>query len=354
MSDKYRIDSHKLIFHTKRVSDWLDGGDISPIYVEIATAGRCGHRCIFCAFDYLNYKGAIIEKDVLLGFLSESAELGVKSVMYAGEGEPLMHPNIGGIINETRKIGIDVAVTTNGVAFNENLARQCIKDLSWIKFSLDAASAGTYSKIHGCKEKDFYLVVRNIERAVVEKLSNNSLCRIGVQMLLIPENQSEMYYAAVLAKSIGADYFVVKPFTAHPMSDVRLSGNVDYDSPILLEEKALRLATDKFDVVIRRNTMQKVGHEKSYEECFGYRFWAYLDSSGNLYSCSAFLGDENYCYGNIYKQSFDDIWKSDRRKAVIKRMPKVDVSKCREICRLDEINKYLWELKHPSPHVNFL
>ena len=354
MSDKYRIDSHKLIFHTKRVSDWLDGSDISPIYMEIAPVARCNHRCIFCAFDYLNYKGTIIEKDVLLGFLSQAAKLGVKSVMYAGEGEPLMHPNIGKIINETKKAGIDVAVTTNGVAFGEKLAGQCIKDLSWIKFSLDAATAGTYSKIHGCKEKDFHLVVRNIERAVVKKLSNNSVCRIGVQMLLIPENQSEMYDAVELARAIGADYFVVKPFTEHPMSEARLSGKFDYTSPILLEEKALGLATDKFDVVIRRNTMQKVGHEKAYEECFGYRFWAYLDSNGNLYSCSAFLGDANYCYGNIYKQSFDDIWKSDRRKEVIRRMSKVDVSKCREICRLDEINKYLWELKHPSPHVNFL
>jgi len=92
MSDKYRIDSHKLIFHTKRVSDWLNGDDIYPIYLEVGVCGKCNHRCIFCAFDYLNYKGAIIEKDVLLGFLSEAAKLGVKSVMYAGEGEPLMHP----------------------------------------------------------------------------------------------------------------------------------------------------------------------------------------------------------------------------------------------------------------------
>jgi len=23
-------------------------------------------------------------------------------------------------------------------------------------------------------------------------------------------------------------------------------------------------------------------------------------------------------------------------------------------CRMDEINRYLWELKHPHPHVNFV
>ena len=42
MSDKYRIDSHKLIYHPKRVADWLkfhnqweEAKKIYPIYFEI-------------------------------------------------------------------------------------------------------------------------------------------------------------------------------------------------------------------------------------------------------------------------------------------------------------------------------
>lgn len=51
--DKYRIDSHKLIYHVSRVNDWLNGKLIYPIYMEISPIGSCNHRCIFCAYDFI-------------------------------------------------------------------------------------------------------------------------------------------------------------------------------------------------------------------------------------------------------------------------------------------------------------
>jgi len=53
--DKYRIDSHKLIYHIPRVSDWLNDKVVYPIYMEISPVGSCNHRCIFCAYDYIGH-----------------------------------------------------------------------------------------------------------------------------------------------------------------------------------------------------------------------------------------------------------------------------------------------------------
>ena len=51
----FRIDSHKLLFHPRRVADWLEGKPIAPLYLEVSPSGMCNHRCRFCGMDYVGY-----------------------------------------------------------------------------------------------------------------------------------------------------------------------------------------------------------------------------------------------------------------------------------------------------------
>jgi len=92
--DPYKIDNHKLMYHPDRVRDYLEGKLIYPLYIEISPAGACNHRCTFCAVDYIGYVVRFLDAEILKGRLSEMAGCGVKSVMYAGEGEPLLHKHL--------------------------------------------------------------------------------------------------------------------------------------------------------------------------------------------------------------------------------------------------------------------
>ena len=88
-SDKYNIDGHKLHLHPERVSQWLNGETIAPLYIEISPSGTCNHRCIFCSMDFMGYKKRFLDSAVMYERLRECGKLGVRAVMFAGEGERL-------------------------------------------------------------------------------------------------------------------------------------------------------------------------------------------------------------------------------------------------------------------------
>ena len=296
----FRIDSHKLIFHAQRVSDWLSGKTICPIYLEIAPSGSCNHRCVFCAVDYLKYKPVFLDTKVLLDTVGAAGCSGVKSIMYAGEGEPLLHKDISRIITATKKVGIDVSITTNGVLLKKNLSRQILRHLSWIRISLNAGCASTYAAVHRCLHEDFNSVLENLGDAVAIKKRQGLKTTIGVQLLLIPQNVDEVVLLAKKIKRLGLDYLTIKPYSQHPLSGSSISKAFRYGDYLGLDNALRRLEDNRFKIIFRAHTMERLGVAKEYRHCLGLPFWAYIDSSGDVYACSAFLGKKDLCYGNIY------------------------------------------------------
>ena len=354
--DKYRIDSHKLLYHVPRVNAWLQEENIYPIYVEISPSGSCNHRCTYCALDFMEYRNRYLDAALLGRRLSEMGRLGVKSVMYAGEGEPLLHKDIAGIVAATKRAGIDVGITTNGVLLKEDLAQKLLPQVEWIKVSINGASAATYAAVHRTRPADFRRVIENMERAAKIKHGKGYRCTLGMQLLLLPENWREARPLAELARDIGMDYLVIKPYSQHPQSKTEKYKNIRYADYSHLADALAEYNDERFSLIFRINSMRKWDDGRpGYERCLALPFWAYLDSGGNIWGCSVYLGDEKFYYGNIYQNCFREIWEGEKRLSSLAWVQReLDACRCRVNCRMDEINRYLWELRNPGEHVNFI
>jgi len=370
MSDKFGIDGHKLSYHPVEVARLLEVEndvskliDIYPIYVEVSPVGACNHRCTFCAVDYIGYQATNrIDVDVMMKVLEDMGSNGVKSIMYAGEGEPLIHKQINEIVAKTKEVGIDVSFTTNAVAMNDRFIENSLQHTSWVKVSLNGGSAKSYAQVHQTREIDFQRVINNLKKAVEFRNKNKLNCTIGVQSVLLPENADEMVnLGKIIRDEIKADYFVIKPFSQEPSSINRLYEDIDYQSMALRanERRLKALESENFKVSYRSETMSNYheDQENRYTTCYSTPIYmAYLMAEGSVYGCKDHLLDPNFCYGNINENTFSEIWKGDsRRKGIEYVLNKLDVSKCRVNCRMDKVNRYLFDLKEARiNHMNFI
>lgn len=363
MEDKYFIDYHKLMYHPEVLSLWLKSFNnweiakkIYPIYVEISPSGVCNHRCRFCAFDYLGYDKGFANFKNLKKAILDMKKGGVKSINLSGEGEPLLYPKIKELILFISSLKIDVALTTNGTYLKKELVKEILPALSWIKVSLDAGSSLTHFKIHRPSKEEFSDILRNLEEAVKIRKKTKSRCVLGCQFLLLDENYFEVEILAKKLKRIGLDYLVVKPFSQHPKSKNKEFRNINYKKYLFLEEKLKKFNDKKFQVIFRKRTMEKLYKKREYKKCWAVPFfWAHLTTNGDVYSCGNFIGDQRFKLGNYNEKPFKEIWEGEVRKKHWEFMiKKFNTLKCRENCRMDEINRYLERLKNPPEHVNFI
>ena len=354
--DKYQMDGQKLSYHVDRVADWQRGENVYPVYIEMSPAGACNHRCRFCAKDFIGYQSRNLEWGMIRERLEEMGRLGVRSIMHAGEGEPLLNKHIVGIVQTGRAAGIDQAINTNGVLLTPDVAAQLLPHLEWLRVSLDAATADVHKSIHVTHGNDFDKIIHNLREAVRLKKENNWRCTLGFQMVLLPENRHQVKALAELARDVGVDYLAVKPYSQNPHGIAHEFEEVNYENDLHMAAELEAYNTENFQVVFRVNAMKKWDTaDRSYQRCSAMAFWTYIDAGGSVWGCCNHHGDERFYLGCLYENSFQEIWEGEKRLQMMDwATNEFDISKCRINCRMDEVNRYLWSVKHPPNHVNFI
>lgn len=347
------FDSQKLIYHPERVAEWLNGGKTSgPLYTELELSNRCNCRCLFCGVDHqVNASGEMMGLGLARKVIDGLAVLGNKSVMICGHGEPLLNPEVVEIVRLAASL-MSVSMTTNGVALVA-AKLPLIDELEWIRFSVNGCTPENYALIHGTEKEIFTRVLANIGAAVNRKREKNLPVTVGVQLVLLPENENLVIDLARQVKELGVDYFSVKPYSQHPLSNNRRK--IDYQRLLWLEEHLRLLEEPGFKVIFRSSAMRRVGTTKSYGSCGGIHFISFISANGEVWACNVFAGDRRFHTGMVRNESLAEIWNGSKRREVVSFVNDgLDLNQCRDLCRMEVCNRYLWRLRHPWPHDNFI
>lgn len=356
--DKYLIDGHKLYWHLDKVEEWQKERVISPIYIEVSPVSYCNHRCLFCGLDFAMQRDIQLDTEVFCQRLREMGRLGVRSIMYAGEGEPLLHKDLSKFVKITRENGVDVSITTNGTTGTYKLWREILPYLAWIKFSVDAGTSEIYAKVHNVPATFFERTLDSIQTAIKVKNDNNLDVTIGVQFLIIEENLHDAEESINLFSNLGVDYLVFKPYSLHPQmikkKDIIYTEDTIKYLQNIIDEYKDRV---KMNIIFRKDALEKyIRKEKTFNHCYALPFWGYISAKGDFYTCSVFLGDERFRVGNIYEKDMKSIlFGKERKKSIEFGEKDLDIDdKCRVNCRMARINDFLEFLENKPMHINFV
>ena len=346
--------------------DW-GRGSIAPFVVEFDPTTACNLACPDCISRDLLNQGFFSRKRIRL-LTQEMVEAGVKAVVLIGGGEPLMHPEIGWIIEYLGKNDVHIGITTNGIQINKYI-EPIAQYAKWIRVSVDAATPETFHRIRPSRtdKNMFSKVIANMEMLAKMKTG-----KLGFSFMIYTEgefekspssfrpdgaasasdrmeevftNAFEIYRGARLARDIGCDYFEVKPM--YNIRHFAIHQNRTLITVIQREmEKASTLAGPDFRILQAtklKNTLEGDGgiEEKPYGRCAVSELRTLVTPTG-VYVCPYFRGRKDRKIGDVRRESFSDMWNGERRRKV---MTALDPSRhCKMHCIRNDSNFYLEDM----------
>lgn len=362
-----RLSFEKILYFPEYLDMLVQSKEAFPVHLQLGPVNYCNHDCTFCyaarsMFDAQGVARTTIDVERMMKIVEEMRGFGLRSATLIGSGEPTLHPRIDEIIAGLGSLGLDVGMFSNGSCVTEKIARAIVDHMTFVRFSLTGASSAVHDIVHA--NGDFDRVVANIKKIV--SMRTGKFPTLGSQFILASYSAPDVIEGARLAKSLGLDYYEVKPCFVAPGKSHQLENTLPAAEARELMLEAKSFEDEHFKVYAKVDQMEGVFgglDDRSYDDCPGHKTNAVLEADFKLYFCSNHK-TEDFCMGDLTEQSFEDVWRGARRREIIKAL---NVHECEPRCRMDPVNRIVQEIRvgdrlvpldlpkpDPENHPNFL
>ena len=338
--ENYITYNHSLERYRKLYSDYkYINFSLVPLVLEIDITSKCNAFCIHCSRNAgINSKDTdqnSVESDIttlsLKHLILEAANMGAFDLQIMG-GEPLVHPEILGILQYAKDCGFrEPKLSTNGIAVNKSLTNELSKYLNNIQLSLH----GSNSDIHDA------IIMRNgaFKKAIKAlHLLIYSGLNVTVSCTVMQNNRHDLRNLAILAKESGASSV---RFIA--LSNVGRGENLQqlfhYDREVIgkdLMEIYHSLSDDLFQVEIGGfPSPSPINNEATFYGCAAGITHLHVFSNGKINLCGSVSGEiiDDWNNSNNLLCAWHSQYMKRRRRQLVCKCAYRQI--CSGLCRAD-------------------
>lgn len=319
---------------------------MGPEVLHIDLTNRCNFNCIacWCRSPLLRDKAMpewerklSLPLDLVKGIFDDLACMGgLRQVKIVGGGEPFMHPDILQVIRYIRQKGrgIEIDINSNFSLVNESIARELF-DLGVDSFtiSLWAGTPATYARVHPNQSEDTFNKIKNTLARVdsMKKAAGSARPRVTFHNVIFNLNYMDIRDMINFALEVSADNIQFVPVDTvkgktetllldsaqrlELLSSLRdIRKNYTPENRLYKDDSGRMVTLSDFDSFINRVeriNMSTGAYDEDVVElypCYAGWLFARVMATGDVVPCCK---GHRMPMGNLYKNSFRDIWFSD-------------------------------------------
>jgi len=327
---------------------------IAPISIEIQPTSACNLRCKWCSYWDRNGFGKTRPQSLSLSVIENIADFasqnGTKSIYIAGGGEPCAYQNIREMVEILSNKGLSLAMITNGTLFAKKLSNQADK-FSYLQVSLISSDKENYND--STRSSVGYEEMKLLPSVIKDQHGNNSPT-IGGMYVITKWNYTNALKAIDFCTENLFDYCSFRAAIDFEDRGVALNNE------IINELKANLKPHHKKFSNLEKVLANALNNQYATSNCLNIHYGLYciIDPHGGVFLCIPDVGNKRFCIGNLYEQSFQEIWQGKEHKKIVQNLEnRYKCNGCHYACRAHAYNAVYQQSKPivlPELHKNFL
>lgn len=279
----------------------------NPLYAQIEPTLFCNLNCSMCVNPLSPRRRQHMSLENFKKILNKLSYL--RQVSLVGAGEPLLNPDLFGMISYAKAKGVLIGFATNGLLLNRLCATRILEArVDWLNVSIDSADKYIYGAIR--KGADLGVVINNLKDFMKIK-GKRRLPELSLWVVIMEQTVSGIGQIIKLSKELGINKVTAQ--LAHSWGEASLAESLKHNSEkdffeklketLIQAKKLARKESVVFDFVNVPDVSSRRACKWPWKSC-------YISVEGFITPCCLQGSNpETLNFGNILgDDDFDSIW----------------------------------------------